>query len=148
MQDVGLRISRVQRDPLVAERLHTGRYRINDELNLEWIDIENTGPYVLNLQERVLVCALRQNGSLQILRSAPIRSHQPIPLQPGHKVRIYTGEQPRNATYISDQERVNRVLWLVQRSYLWVPQGNEAQLYFSRQDLKQHKHPLARYFLS
>lgn len=148
MQDVGLRIVRVQRDPLAAERIRSGKYRINHELNLEWIDIANHGPYVLNLQERVLACVSQQGQRLEIVRSARIRAHQAIPLNPGQKVRIYTGEQPRTPTYIDDQERVDRVLWLVQRTYLWVPQGTEARLYFSRDALKHQQAPLARYTLA
>lgn len=148
MQDVGLRIVRIQRDPLASERMRTGKYRINHELNLEWVDIANQGPYVLNLQERVLACVSKQGSRLEVLRSARILAHQAIPFNPGQTVRIYTGEQPRTATYIDDSERVHRVLWLVQRTYLWVPQGTEARLYFSRDALKQLQAPLARYPLA
>jgi len=147
MVDIGLQIVQVQRDPQAAARISSGKYRINCELNEEWIDIQNSGPYVLNLQERALACVRRHGDGFQLLRSARIRANSPIPLQPGQKIRIYTGEQPRVATHIPDSNRISRVLWLVQRSYVWVPQGNEAQLYFSWDDLKQKREPLARYRL-
>lgn len=153
MVDVALDIVAVHRDPQVRERLRSGKYRINRELNEEWVDIQNNGPYVLNLQGRVLA-AIRREGLRQapqrfeILRHALLRANTTIPMQPGQKVRVYSGEQPRTATRISDQVKISRVLWIVQSAYMWVPECNEAHLYFSLEDMRKGRTPLARYFLS
>ena len=145
---VGLEIIRLHRDPATSERLRSGKFRINQELNDEWLDIQNQGPYVLNLQGRILACMERSGTRLapqawRCLRKAVIRSNAVIPLDPGLVIRIYTGEQPARATRIQES-RISRVLWLVQPTYLWVPEGHEAHLYFSQQDLNQGKPPLAR----
>lgn len=152
MVNVSLEITEVHRDPLVAQRIQSGKYRVNQELNEEWLDIQNSGPYVLNLQGRVLACVRRQGlinapSGFDCLRYAQLRAHSTIPLQPGQKVRIFTGEQPRTATHIADGIRISRVLWLVQTSYLWLPEGNEAHLYLSLDDLRKNKTPLARYLI-
>lgn len=152
MVNVSLSIISVRRDPQVAQRLASGKFRVNQELNQEWVDIQNQGPYVLNLQGRVLACVRRRGlikspSGFECLRHAQLRAQQTIPLQPGEKVRIFTGEQPRTSTYISDGAGLSRVLWLVQPSYLWLPEGNEAHLYLSLEDLRKGKSPLARYLL-
>ncbi|HEY9840593.1 MAG: hypothetical protein ACAI44_40680 [Candidatus Sericytochromatia bacterium] len=152
MVDVSLQIVDVHRDPHAARRLASGKYRINQELNEEWADIQNNGPYVLNLQGRVLACVKRQGlikapRGFETLRYAQLRANSTIPLQPGQKVRVFTGEQPRSSTHITDGTRLSRVLWLVQNTYLWLPEGNEAHLYLSLQDLRQAKAPLARFLL-
>lgn len=152
MSEVALNIADLHPDPQVAERLRTGRFRINQELNQEWIDLQNDGPYVLNLQGRVLACMSRQGlrhapMGFRPLRHAVIQSPSPIALASGHKVRIFTGEQPRVSTHIPDQARVQRVLWLVQSSYLWLPEGQEAHIYLSLGALRQQQKPLARYIL-
>lgn len=151
MTEVSLRLSDVHRDPQVSQRMLSGRYRINQELNLEWADIRNDGPYVLNLQGRVLACMRREGlraapSGFECLRYAELRANAPIPLQPGQKVRVFTGEQPRTRTHIADGAQISRVLWLVQSSYLWLPEGNEAHLYLSQQDLRQGRKPLARFY--
>lgn len=153
MTDLGLNIIHVQQDPLAAQRMSSGKFRINHELNQEWIDIRNDGPYVLNMQGRVLAC-MKRNGprnapsGFQRLRYALLRANTTLPLHPGEKIRIYTGEQPRQATKVDARDRLDRVLWAVQTNYLWVPAGNEAHIYFSRQDLKYNKAPLSRYIMS
>ncbi len=150
--DVGLRIVAVHRDPQVTQRLKTGKYRVNDELNHEWIDLQNQGEYVLNLQERILACVHREGlkhapQSFQILKQVRIHSQDTIPMQPGQKFRLFTGERPASATQLDPHSRIHRVLWLVQNSYLWLPRGNEAHLYFSQADLRQGN-PLARLYLN
>jgi hypothetical protein len=146
---VGLDIVNLHRDPQIESRLRSGRFRVNRELNDEWIDIQNNGPYVLNLQGRILACMERiglRNApkGFRCLRKALIRAQTTIPLNPGHKVRIYTGEQPANTTHIGEQQ-ISRVLWMVQSSYLWVPEGHEVHIYFSQDDLKRAQEPLSRY---
>lgn len=145
---VGLEIIQLHRDPAIVERLRSGKFRINQELNEEWLDLQNQGPYVLNLQGRILAC-MERSGPRQAprtwrcLRKTVIRSQAVIPLHPGAVIRIYTGEQPAVPTRLSEA-RISRVLWLVQPTYLWLPEGHEAHLYFSQQDLNQGKAPLAR----
>ncbi len=149
MTAVGLDIVDVHRDRQMQQRMRTGKYRITHELNEEWVDLQNNGPYVLNLQGRLLVCARRlTNGSngYNVLRQAKIRSHATIPMQPGDKVRIYTGEQPSERTKLTDT-RIRRVLWLVQTNYLWLADGNEVHLYFSEADMRQGKGLLSRFIL-
>ena len=151
MTDVSLTLSDVHRDPQVAQRMLSGRYRINQELTLEWADIRNDGPYVLNLQGRVLACMRREGlrsspSGFECLRYAELRATAAIPLQPGQKVRVFTGEQPRTSTHLADGAQISRVLWLVQSTYLWLPEGNEAHLYLSQQDLRQGRKPLARFY--
>jgi hypothetical protein len=146
---VGLEIIRLHRDPAVAERLRSGKFRINQELNDEWLDIQNQGPYILNLQGRILACVARSGSrhaprAWRCLRKTMIRSNAVIPLDPGAVIRIYTGEQPVTPTRINEHS-ISRVLWLVQPTYLWLPEGHEAHLYFSQQDLSQGKAPLARH---
>lgn len=153
MVNVSLEIADVHRDPQVGPRIQSGKYRVNQELNDEWIDIQNSGPYVLNLQGRILACVRRQGlikapTGFECLRYAQLRAQSTIPLQPGQKVRVFTGEQPRTSTHIADAALISRVLWLVQTSYLWVPAGNEAHLYLSLDDLRKNKIPLARYLLN
>lgn len=153
MVDVQLEFAALHRDPQAAHRIRTGKYRVNQELNEEWADIQNSGPYVLNLQGRILACVKRRGlikapSGFDCLRYAQVRAHQPIPLQPGQRVRVYSGEQPRGATHIPDAHRISRVLWLVQTTYLWVPEGNEAHLYLSLDDLRTGKMPLARHLFS
>lgn len=152
MVEVGLDIVAVHQDPQVAKRLQSGQYRTTQELNQEWVDLQNNGPYVLNLQARVLACMKRDGlrsapRSFECLRQAQIRSSSTIPLQPGQKLRIYSGEQPRTSTYIADAEGISRVIWLVQSTYLWLPEGNEVHLYNSLADLQQAKKPLSRHIL-
>lgn len=131
------------------QRLKSGHFRINRELNDEWLDIQNNGPYVLNLQGRVLACMSRLGlrsapTGFRCLRKALVRSQAPIPLQPGDRIRIYTGEQPSVSTYLG-QERLNRVLWMVQSTYLWLTEGQEAHIYLSQEDLLKGKAPLSRF---
>lgn len=153
MTEVALDIVAIRRDPAAAQRIQTGKYRINQELNEEWVDIQNNGPYVLNLQGRILAC-MRRYGlrnsptGYECLRQAPLRANQTIPLQPNQKVRVFTGEQPRTTTRLSDGSGISRVLWLVQPTYLWVPEGNEAHLYLSLDDLRKGRRPLSRFVLS
>lgn len=152
MVNVSMDLVLVHRDPQAARRLSSGKFRINQELNEEWADIQNNGPYVLNLQGRVLACVRRSGISrapraYECLRYAQLRANTTIPIEPGQKVRVFTGEQPRSSTHIADGYGISRVLWLVQTSYLWVPEGNEAHLYLSLPDLRQGKVPLARYQL-
>jgi len=149
MTAVALDIADVHRDRQMQQRMRTGKYRITHELNEEWIDLQNNGPYVLNLQGRLLVCVRRLgNGAngYNVLRQALIRSNATIPMQPGDKVRIYTGEQPAERTRQTDP-RIRRVLWLVQTNYLWVPEGHEVHLYFSEADMRQGKGLLSRFIL-
>lgn len=138
---VDLDIVTVHLDPLAAQRLKSGRYRVNAELNDEWIDIQNNGAYVLNMQGRILA-AIQHSGRCS--RSALVRSATPIPLHPGEKIRIFTGEQPRQATHIADGDLISRVLWLVQPTYLWGADTHEARVYFSMADLNQQRPPLSR----
>ncbi len=150
--DVGLRIVTVRPDPRVRERLKTGKFKVNRELNDEWVDVHNQGEYVLNLQGRILACVRREGlkhapQGFQILKQAVINSNEPIPMQPGQRFRLFTGERPDRPTQLDQRSRISRVLWLVQNSYLWLPRGNEAHLYFSQSDLRQGK-PLARTYLS
>lgn len=149
--DVGLRIVSVRPDPRVTQRLKTGKYRVNQELNDEWIDIHNQGEYVLNLQGRILACVRREGlkhapKGFEIIKQVTINSQETIPMQPGQKFRLFTGERPEKATQLDKRSRITRVLWLVQNSYLWLPRGNEAHLYFSQSDLRQGN-PLARCLL-
>lgn len=146
---VGLEIVALHQDPQMEQRLKSGRFRINRELNDEWLDIQNNGPYVLNLQGRVLACMARSGlrsapTGFRCLRKALIHAQTPIPLQPGDRIRIYTGEQPAVSTYLG-QERLSRVLWLVQPTYLWLLQGHEAHIYLSQADLRQGRPPLSRF---
>jgi hypothetical protein len=144
MTDVALRIAHLHRDPLTSQRIQTGRFRINQELNEEWIDLENAGHYVLNLQGRILACIKRQGPRSAIcLRQAEIRSNQPIPMHPGDRIRLFTGEQPAIRPQVQSQRPLARLLWMVQSSYLWLPDGHEAHLYFSQDDLRQGRPPLA-----
>lgn len=150
--DVGLRIVSVHQDPRVAERLKTGRFRVNRELNDEWIDLVNQGEYVLNLQGRILACVYRDGlkhapRSFKVLKQAHIHAQETIPMHPGQKFRLFSGERPGGSTQLDPRARIQRVLWLVSNSYLWLPRGNEAHIYFSQADLRQGK-PLARYYLN
>ncbi len=147
---VGLDIVALHRDPQMDKRLLSGKFRVNRELNEEWIDIQNNGPYVLNMQGRLLACMERIGlrsapRGFRCLRKALIRAQTTIPLDPGHKIRIYTGEQPATATQLGGQDRISRVLWMVQASYLWLSEGHEVHIYFSQDDLKQGKEPLSRF---
>lgn len=149
--DVALHIVAVQRDRQMAQRLRSGKYRVTHELNDEWVDIQNNGPYILNLQGRILAAVKRQGlinapSGFTILRQVHIRANTTIPMHPGQKVRIFTGEQPSSATRLNDS-RISRVLWLVQNTYIWVPEANEAHLYFTQADLRNGTPPLARYRL-
>ncbi|PIQ26799.1 hypothetical protein COW36_00390 [bacterium (Candidatus Blackallbacteria) CG17_big_fil_post_rev_8_21_14_2_50_48_46] len=149
MVQVGLDIVALHQDPLMTKRIQSGKFRINKELNEEWLDIQNNGPYVLNIQGRVLACMERQGlrsspRGFRCLRKALIRANTTIPLNPGDKIRIYTGEQPPTPTRI-EQERLARVLWMVQSTYLWIPEGHEVHVYFSQEDLNKGKPPLSRY---
>ena len=143
--NIALFIVNVHPDPLCTQRLSQGDYRINKELNDEWIDLQNQSEYTINLQKRVLV-SLRQRDAttLQILKRAELNSPSPIPLYSGEKIRIFTGEQPSSSTHIPDSDGVNRVIWIAQKTYLWVPIAEEAQLYFSMEDLNRKRPPLAR----
>lgn len=149
MTDVALEITEVHRDARMDARLRSGKYRVNQELNEEWIDLQNSGPYVLNLQGRVLACVRRRGlishpDGYECLRFAQLRAHAPIALHPEQRVRIFTGEQPFTATQLTGDQRISRVLWLVQPTYLWVSEGNEAHLYLSLADLRNGRPPLAR----
>ncbi len=149
--DVGLRIVSVRRDPQVSERLKTGKFRINQELNEEWVDLHNQGQYVLNLQGRILACVRREGlkhapSGFRVLKQVPIQSQDTIPMNPGQRFRLYTGERSGQKLQLNPQDRIQRVLWLVHSTYLWLPRGNEAHLYFSQADLKQGN-PLVRFYL-
>lgn len=153
MTKVSLDIVSVRFDPQVDQRLQSGNFRINQELNQEWIDLKNNGPYTLNLQGRIIACIKRHGlrnapTRFECLRYAQLRSSTTIPLKPGQKVRIFSGEQPRSSTHISDQDQINLVLWLVQSTYLWLPTGNEAHIYTSLADLRNQRTPLSRFFLN
>lgn len=150
--DVGLRIVSVRRDPRVTERLKSGKFRVNQELNEEWIDLYNQGQYVLNLQGRILACVFREGlkhapQKYRILKQVSIHSQDTIPMHPGQRFRFYTGERSPQTLQLNPQDKIQRVLWLVHSSYLWLPRGNEAHLYFSQADLKQ-ANPLARFYLN
>lgn len=138
---VNLDIVEVHRDPLASQRLKTGSYRVNVELNDEWIDLQNNGVYVLNLQGRVLA-AFQYSGSC--VRSALLHSTSPIALHPGETIRIFTGEQPRQPTHLAEGDFISRVLWLVRPAYLWGADTHEARVYLSTSDFNQRKAPLAR----
>ncbi len=153
MTQVALDIVSVRRDPAVSNRLQSGKYRINQELNEEWVDIQNNGPYVLNLQGRILACMRRYGlrnapSRYECLRQAQVRANQTIPLQPNQKIRVFTGEQPRTSTQLTNGTGISRVLWLVQPTYLWLPEGNEAHIYLSLDDLRKGRAPLSRFILA
>lgn len=144
--NIALNIVNVHPDPLCSRRLASGDFRMNKELNDEWIDIKNNSEYTLNLQKRVLVSLrTRDATSLQILQRAELNSPTPIPLYPGEKIRIFTGDQPRVSTHIPDSDNIQRVIWIVQKTYLWVPIAEEARLYFSMEDINKHRSPLSTY---
>ena len=152
MTDIALKITNVHQDPYAAQRMTSGKFKVNKELNEEWIDILNAGPYVLNMQGRILACMRRigspqQPSRLQCLKYGLLRANTTLPLHPGKKIRIYTGEQPRKSTKIEDHSGISKVLWAVLGHYLWVPAGNEAHIYFSLQDMKNGNPPLSRYLI-
>lgn len=147
-----LEIVRLHIDPLHKERLRTGKFRINKELNEEWIDIKNTSIRTINMRGRVLASfnsrAKSNNLDKIFPRKARIVSDKNVPLYPGEILRIYTGEQPYNSTYIPDQDCISRVIWLLYPTYLWTYQGDEAHIYLDMNSLRNRQEPLARYSYS
>jgi hypothetical protein len=144
-----LEIINVRTDPQQGERLRTGNFRVNKELNQEWVDILNSGNEGINLRSRVLASCNTKGISNDLVSFFPqkttIVSNGDVPLYPGEIIRIFTGEQPVESTYIPDEDRISRVLWLVKQSYLWVDNANEARVYMDMNALRNFAPPLAVY---
>lgn len=146
---IKLQIINVRTDPFQRERLLTGNFRVNKELNQEWIDIKNTGTEGINLRNRVLTSCNSKSLKNDLVSYFPqktvIRSKDEVPVFPGEIIRIFTGEQPYESTFIPDEDGISRVLWLVKQTYLWVDSANEARLYIDMNSLRNFAAPLASY---
>jgi len=144
-----LKIINVRIDPKHRFRMISGNFKINKELNQEWIDIQNTGTETINLQGRVLAsCNPKANKNVLsdvFPQRALIRSSSLVPLYPTEIVRIFTGEQPYESTYIPDEDNISRVVWLRNQYYLWTDQSCEARLYLDMETLRSQNEPLATY---
>lgn len=139
----------VKLDPYQPERLKTGNFRVNKELNEEWIDIKNTGDEPINLRGRVLASHNTKTLSKDLVYIFPqralIASTEDVPLFPGEVIRIFSGEQPYESTYIPDEYAISRVIWLVRQTYLWVNTADEARIYLDMETLRRRENPLAIY---
>ncbi len=146
---IKLEIINIRQDPQQFERSRTGNFRVNKELNDEWIDIKNEGTEGINLRGRVLA-AFNSKGNKNDLgflfpQKTLIMSNQDVPLYPGETIRMFTGEQPYESTFIPDEDRISRVIWLVKQTYLWVTNADEARLYVDMNALRNQQPPLATY---
>ena len=146
---IRLEIINVRVDPLQNERLRTGNFKVNKELNQEWVDIKNTGTEGINLRNRVLASCNTKGNTNDLVSNFPqktmIMSSGDVPLFPSEIIRIFTGEQPYESTFIPDEDNISRVLWLVKQTYLWVNNANEARLYLDMNDLRNFANPLSVY---
>jgi hypothetical protein len=146
---IKLQIINVRIDPLQPQRMKTGNFRVNKELNQEWIDIKNSGTEGVNLRGRVLTSCNTKGARSDLANYFPqkttIISNSDVPLYPGEIIRVYTGEQPYESTYIPDEDKISRVIWLIKQTYLWVDTANEARLYLDMNALRNFVPPLAAY---
>lgn len=144
-----LEIIDLRQDPEHSSRLKTGNFRFNKDLNNEWFDLLNNTNQSIDLRGMVVTaCNNRSRSAILsdlIPLKAVINSNSSVLIHPGETMRIFTGEQPYESTFIPDEDNISSVLWLLNKTYLWTDRTNEARLYANIQELRKLAEPLATY---
>jgi len=144
-----LEIIDLRQDPEHLSRLKKGNFHFNKELNNEWFDLLNNASHPIDLRGMVVTaCNNRSRSGILgelIPLKAVINSNSAIFINPGEKMRIFTGEQPYESTFIADEDNISSVLWLLNKTYLWTDRTNEARIYANIYELRKLAEPLASY---